>query len=184
MLAVAAFVVLIDAFTLPPWHAVPTAAAVRGTMTIRTAATPSMNIFKQIMDDLKVVNAAQQADIPIVEPMPADIPRRQYMRASHILLPSEEAADELQARIDAGELTFADAARQYSLCKSKTEGGDLGTFKSLARILFLPYESKWGAVVPFDELVFSPSAEIGAIQRCSTTWGAHLVKVTARNVKV
>lgn len=178
------FAVLVEAFTLPPCHVPPAAAVIRGTRTIRTSAAPSMNIFKQIFDDLKAANAAQQADVPQVEPMPADIPRRPWMRASHILLPDEEAADKLQARIDAGELTFADAARQYSLCKSKSEGGDLGTFKSLARILFLPYESQWGAVAPFDELVFAPSAEIGAIQRCSTPWGSHLVTVTARNVQV
>lgn len=48
--------------------------------------------------------------------------------AKHILVDSEEKANEILAQIKAGDVTFEDAARANSTCPSKDQGGDLGTF--------------------------------------------------------
>ena len=50
--------------------------------------------------------------------------------ASHILVDSEEKANELLGRIKAGELSFEEAAGQYSTCPSGKQGGNLGDFGS------------------------------------------------------
>lgn len=50
--------------------------------------------------------------------------------ASHILVDSEEKANELLEQINAGEITFEDAARQHSTCPSGKQGGELGDFSS------------------------------------------------------
>ena len=48
--------------------------------------------------------------------------------ASHILVDSEEQAAEIRSKLESGELSFEDAAKQYSSCPSKAQGGDLGEF--------------------------------------------------------
>ena len=48
--------------------------------------------------------------------------------ASHILVDSEEKAAEIRGKLESGELAFEDAAKQYSTCPSKAQGGDLGEF--------------------------------------------------------
>ena len=48
--------------------------------------------------------------------------------ASHILVDSEEQAAEIRGKLEAGEITFEDAAKAYSTCPSKAQGGDLGEF--------------------------------------------------------
>lgn len=143
-----------------------------------------MNLFKQIVDDFKAAAKAQQIDQSAVEPMPKSINTRPYASASHILLGSQPEAEDLLSRITQGELTFEEAAEQYSICPSRKKAGNLGTFKSLGRILYLPYESKWQSVAPFDEVVFGNSVDLFVVESVTTDFGTHLVKVTARNVKV
>ncbi len=48
--------------------------------------------------------------------------------ASHILVETEEQAAEIAEKIKSGEITFEDAAMQYSSCPSKQNGGSLGEF--------------------------------------------------------
>ena len=48
--------------------------------------------------------------------------------ASHILVDTEEKAAEIAEQIKSGELTFEDAAMQFSSCPSKQNGGSLGEF--------------------------------------------------------
>ena len=50
--------------------------------------------------------------------------------ASHILVDSEEKANEILAKIKAGEVTFEDAAAEFSTCPSGKNGGSLGDFGS------------------------------------------------------
>ena len=98
--------------------------------------------------------------------------------ASHILIgfkdydpPSSLAkAEEIKAKISAGELSFADAAAQFSTCPSKAKGGSLGEFKR-------------GAMVPeFDAVCFDADVPLGGLEGpVKTQFGYHLIQVTARS---
>lgn len=88
--------------------------------------------------------------------------------ASHILVDSEEKAKEIQAKIEAGEVSFEDAARENSSCPSGQNGGALGEFSQ-------------GQMVPeFDQAVFS--MEVGELRGpVKTQFGFHIIKLTAKN---
>ncbi len=88
--------------------------------------------------------------------------------ASHILVDSEEKALSILSKIEGGEMSFEDAAREFSSCPSGQNGGDLGEF---AR----------GQMVPeFDEAVFK--MEIGEITKTpvKTQFGYHLIKLNSK----
>eukprot|EP00995_Heteronema_vittatum_P009910 NODE_5298_length_517_cov_586.322650_g3927_i0.p1 GENE.NODE_5298_length_517_cov_586.322650_g3927_i0~~NODE_5298_length_517_cov_586.322650_g3927_i0.p1 ORF type:complete len:131 (-),score=54.23 NODE_5298_length_517_cov_586.322650_g3927_i0:125-460(-) len=86
--------------------------------------------------------------------------------ASHILVPSEERANELLAEIKAGA-SFADLAKKHSSCPSGKSGGDLGSF------------GPGQMVKEFDEVVFS--APVNEIQGpVKTQFGYHLILITSR----
>ena len=91
------------------------------------------------------------------------------VNASHILVDSEDLALEILAKINAGDITFEDAAMEYSSCPSKANGGNLGDFGK-------------GQMVPeFDEAVFK--MEVGEITASpvKTQFGYHLIKLIAKN---
>lgn len=91
------------------------------------------------------------------------------VNASHILVDTESEAKGLLTKINSGEITFEDAAKQSSKCPSKENGGNLGDFGR-------------GQMVPeFDEAVFS--MEIGEIssEPVKTQFGYHLIKLNAKN---
>lgn len=90
------------------------------------------------------------------------------VNASHILVDSEDKAKELLAKINAGEISFEDAARENSSCPSKENGGNLGEFTR-------------GQMVPeFDTAVFS--MEVGAVSEpVKTQFGYHLIKLISKN---
>ena len=97
-----------------------------------------------------------------------DIDDPKSASAAHILMKSRIQALLLKEEIDAGEIHFAEAARQHSTCTSGGKGGNLGQFRP-------------GKMVPaFDALVFDPHTQIGQVNVCSTQFGTHLVKVIAR----
>ena len=50
------------------------------------------------------------------------------VRAEHILVKTEQEAKDIKAQIESGKITFEDAAKEYSKCPSKANGGDLGYF--------------------------------------------------------
>ena len=111
-----------------------------------------------------------------------------FVRASHIIfLAADDAArkaDALKARIEEGELSFEAAALQFSACPTRDLDGALGTFESLSRLRdgtlrgidSLPYDGK--DTSEFDALV--KSCALGAVHRCASQWGEHLVRVEAR----
>lgn len=85
------------------------------------------------------------------------------VRAKHILVDSEEKANEIKEKINNG-LCFEDAAREFSTCPSSSQGGDLGVFTR-------------GKMVPeFENAAFE--LEVGEISNpVETQFGYHLIKV-------
>ncbi len=85
------------------------------------------------------------------------------IRASHILVKEEDEANKILNEINEG-LSFEEAASKYSLCPSKSNGGDLGEFTK-------------GKMVPeFEETAFK--LEIGKLSEpVKTQFGYHLIKV-------
>lgn len=84
-------------------------------------------------------------------------------RASHILIEDEEKAKSVLGEIESG-LPFEEAAKKYSSCPSKQQGGDLGYFTR-------------GSMVPeFEEVAFE--MEKGQISvPVKTQYGYHLIKL-------
>ena len=91
------------------------------------------------------------------------------VNASHILVDSEEKANEILAKINAGEISFEDAASEYSSCPSKANGGNLGDFGR-------------GQMVPeFDTAVFEMAEGEITSTPVKTQFGYHLIKLNAKN---
>lgn len=87
------------------------------------------------------------------------------VRASHILVKTEDEAKKLLEEIKAGK-SFADAAKEVSLCPSGHDGGDLGFF------------GKGMMVKPFEDAAFSMK-EIGEVSEpVETQFGWHLIQLT------
>ena len=90
--------------------------------------------------------------------------RPEMAKASHILVDTEEKANEILEDITDG-LSFEDAAKEYSSCPSKQEGGDLGQF------------GKGQMVKEFEDAVFS--MRVGEISSpVKTQFGYHIIKLT------
>ena len=91
------------------------------------------------------------------------------VNASHILVDTEEKANEIYEEIASGKKSFEDAAKEYSSCPSKESGGNLGDFGR-------------GQMVPeFDKAVFE--MEVGSVTEApvKTQFGYHLIKLNAKN---
>ena len=91
------------------------------------------------------------------------------VNASHILVDSEEKAKEIYEKIEKGEMSFEDAAKEYSSCPSKDNGGSLGDFGK-------------GQMVPeFDAAVFA--MEVGDVTKepVQTQFGYHLIRLNSKN---
>ena len=88
--------------------------------------------------------------------------------ARHILVDDEAFCKELKEKINAGEITFEEAAKQNSTCPSGQNGGDLGRFGQ-------------GQMVPeFDKVVFND--EVGVVHGpVETQFGYHLLEITERS---
>ena len=86
--------------------------------------------------------------------------------ASHILVDSEEKANEILAEVK-GDKSFEDAAAEYSSCPSAQNGGDLGNFTK-------------GKMVPeFETAAFGMDVnEISEV--VPTQFGFHIIKVTEK----
>lgn len=97
-----------------------------------------------------------------------DLQAEASVNASHILVDSEDRANELLADIRAGKISFEDAARQHSTCPSGKQGGSLGDFAQ-------------GQMVPeFDQAVFS--MEEGELRGpVKTQFGYHIIRLNKKN---
>lgn len=86
------------------------------------------------------------------------------VRASHILVLDEQQAKDLKTKIDNNEISFEDAAKEYSQCPSKAQGGDLGYF------------GRGMMVKEFETAAFD--GEVGKVtDPVKTQFGWHLIKV-------
>ncbi len=89
------------------------------------------------------------------------------VRASHILVKTEEEASALREKIVNGETAFEDAAAMVSLCPSGANGGDLGFF------------GKGQMVKPFEDACFS--MEVNEVSNpIQTQFGWHLIQLTGK----
>jgi peptidyl-prolyl cis-trans isomerase C len=87
-------------------------------------------------------------------------------RASHILVKTEDQANQVLKRLTDGE-EFDKVARRFSSCPSGKNGGDLGWFGK-------------GQMVPeFEKAAFENDAGkvVGPVK---TQFGYHIIKVTGR----
>ena len=135
--------------------------------------------LQKVKDDM-LVNFAMSKALESVAPATEDEMKTFYdenkanfvagesVSASHILVDSEEKANELLTKIKANEISFEDAARKESSCPSSQSGGNLGEFTR-------------GQMVPeFDEAVFKMSeGEVSGPVK--TQFGYHLIKLNAKN---
>ncbi len=86
------------------------------------------------------------------------------VRAEHILVDSQKQASELKTKIENNEITFEEAAKQFSKCPSGAQGGDLGYF------------GKGMMVKEFEDAAFSlPENKVS--DPIQTQFGWHLIKV-------
>ena len=91
------------------------------------------------------------------------------VNADHILVKTEEEALEILAKIENGEISFADAAAKYSTCPSGQKGGNLGDFGR-------------GQMVPeFETAAFA--LEVGEMTKSpvKTQFGYHLIKLNSKS---
>lgn len=87
-----------------------------------------------------------------------------FVKASHLLVKTEEEALKLKEEIAAGK-EFAKAAQEVSLCPSGQNGGDLGYF------------TKGQMVKEFEDACFS--MEVGEVSDpIKTQFGYHLIYLT------
>ena len=93
---------------------------------------------------------------------------KEAVSAKHILVDNEELCSDVKNKIENGELSFEEAAKQYSTCPSKEQGGNLGVFGR-------------GMMVPeFEEAAFELELE-KVSEPVKTQFGYHLIKVDAKN---
>ncbi|OHD58633.1 MAG: peptidylprolyl isomerase [Spirochaetes bacterium GWF1_49_6] len=85
-------------------------------------------------------------------------------RASHILVKEKSLAEELLRQLRKGK-NFAELAKQYSTCPSKSKGGDLGWF------------GPGKMVKPFEDAVARMRSG-GLSGVVSTQFGYHIIKKT------
>jgi hypothetical protein len=123
-----------------------------------------------------------------------DVPEG-YVTARHVLFLAAEDADAkaeaLRLRIEAGEISFAEAALRFSCCPTRDLNGSLGTFASLSRLGEgtlrggkTPYDGQAKKAEAFDQLVLSPATPLHTIHTVTSGWGTHLVTVEARGGEV
>lgn len=87
------------------------------------------------------------------------------VRASHVLVKTRPEAVKIKKEIENGEISFEDAAKQYSLCPSGQYGGDLGYF------------NRKQMVQQFSDAAFD--LKVGEISNpVGTKFGWHIIKTT------
>ncbi|AEQ52902.1 peptidylprolyl isomerase [Pelagibacterium halotolerans] len=120
--------------------------------------------FNSIVENQVTEEAIQAA----YEELVADFAPEPEVRARHILVPTEEEANEIRAEIEGGR-EFADAASEYGTDGTRANGGDLGYFST-------------GMMVPeFEQAAMA--LEIGELsQPVESQFGFHLIYLEDRRL--
>lgn len=120
---------------------------------------------EKIIAPIRVTDAEAKA---FYDENPDKFQGEETVNASHILVESKEKALEVYAKIAGAEMTFEQAAKEYSSCPSKEQGGALGEFGR-------------GQMVPeFDTAVFSMQVGEVTAEPVKTQFGYHLIRLNNR----
>lgn len=98
----------------------------------------------------------------------AEFETPESVRASHILVASEDKAQEIAREIKDGKTSFEAAAVEYSICPSKEASGDLGFF------------SKGQMVPEFEKAAFALKKSGDMSEPVHSQFGWHIIKLTER----
>ena len=122
-------------------------------------------VINKILTSVKLTEEEKKA---FFEAQEQSFSKPETASAKHILVDSEEKAKDILGKINAGEVSFEDAAKEHSTCPSKDAGGDLGTFGR-------------GQMVPeFENAVFNMNnGEVSGPVK--TQFGYHLIKLENKN---
>lgn len=121
--------------------------------------------IKKALENISVSDEEAQKEY---DSNPDRFKKGESVEASHILVDDEAKAKDIMAKIEAGDVSFEDAAKENSSCPSGQNGGSLGEFTR-------------GQMVPeFDEACFT--MEVGEMRGpVKTQFGYHIIKLTAKN---
>jgi len=85
------------------------------------------HLVKRVMKDMKFTDEQLKKEY---DELVTKLPKKQEMKAAHILVENEDQAKEIQKKVNEGG-NFAELAKAYSLDPgSKDQGGDLGWFEA------------------------------------------------------
>lgn len=125
-----------------------------------------INMIKQyaINKIIASVEVSDEEKLNYYEENKAQFVSPEMVSAKHILVDEEDQAKEIKTKIDKKEMSFEDAAVEYSKCPSNMKGGDLGEFGK-------------GQMVPeFEEAAFA--LEVGKVSEpVKSQFGYHIIKV-------
>lgn len=93
---------------------------------------------------------------------------QESIKASHVLVDDEPLAKDITKKIQSGELSFEDAAKEYSSCPSKEQGGDLGEF------------GRGMMVKEFEDAAFAMSPGEMTKEPVKTQFGYHVILTTEK----
>lgn len=121
--------------------------------------------IEKIISDVKVTDTEVKN---FFEEHRSEFVAGESINASHILVETEDKCRNILKEINDGDITFEDAAKKYSSCPSKEEGGNLGDFAK-------------GQMVPeFENAAFNMS--VGEISGpVKTQFGYHLIKLNEKH---
>ena len=122
-------------------------------------------VINKILTSVKLTEEEKKA---FYEAQKQSFSKPETASAKHILVDSEDKANDILGKINAGEVSFEDAAKEHSSCPSNAHGGDLGTFGR-------------GQMVPeFEDAVFSMNnGDVSGPVK--TQFGYHLIKLENKN---
>ena len=136
---------------------------------INTLELTKVNLLKNYAFNkiLQGTEATQEEVLNYYNTHKNDFHNAESVKASHILVDTEEKANNILDEISNG-LSFEDAAKKYSTCPSNEVGGDLGQFSR-------------GQMVPeFENEAFS--MEVGTVSKpVKTQFGYHLIKLVEKH---